>query len=127
MSVVTASPEPQNVTLQCPQVAQEEVINLFEDLTTAKAEEDTQKETFQSQSRQSDNDNPSSNDNDSNDDNGDSDNDNYNDNDNQPYCDIARQTGQSYDSCHDRKDYDEDTLLYPCKDGSQEEDWRNCE
>jgi hypothetical protein len=42
-----------------------------------------------------------------------------------PYCDLVDEdyTG----ACHDRKDYDEDTLLYPCNDGTQKEDWRDCE
>ena len=44
-----------------------------------------------------------------------------------PYCDVVRQTGEPYDSCFDRKDYSESTGLYPCRDGSDVEDWRECE
>ena len=42
------------------------------------------------------------------------------------YCDVVRQTGEPYDSCFDRKDYSESTGLYPCRDGSNVEDWRDC-
>jgi hypothetical protein len=43
----------------------------------------------------------------------------------EPYCDEM-QPGET-GSCWDRKDYDENTGLYPCKDGSQKEDWRDCD
>lgn len=41
-----------------------------------------------------------------------------------PYCDKIPDdyTG----ACHDRKDIDEITGLYPCNDGTQEVDWRDC-
>jgi hypothetical protein len=41
-----------------------------------------------------------------------------------PYCDKVADdyTG----SCHDRLDFDDVTGLYPCNDGTQEEDWRDC-
>jgi hypothetical protein len=41
-----------------------------------------------------------------------------------PYCDKVPDgyTG----SCHDRKDYDEETLLYTCNDGTFKVDWRDC-
>jgi hypothetical protein len=40
----------------------------------------------------------------------------------QPYCDeVSDGSG-----CWDRKDNDQDTGLYPCKDGSYKEDWRDC-
>jgi hypothetical protein len=43
---------------------------------------------------------------------------------NQPYCD---EVSDDYSGgCWDRKDYDQDTGLYPCKDGSEVEDWRDC-
>lgn len=32
-----------------------------------------------------------------------------------PYCDLVPDGFQGI--CHDRKDYDEDTCLYPCNDG----------
>jgi hypothetical protein len=41
-----------------------------------------------------------------------------------PYCDLVPDNYKG--SCHDRKDYDEDTLLYPCRDGSNVKDWRDC-
>jgi hypothetical protein len=31
------------------------------------------------------------------------------------------------ESCHDRKDASDSTGLYTCIDGSQEEDWQDCE
>jgi hypothetical protein len=40
-----------------------------------------------------------------------------------PYCDQA----SSSEACFDRQDYDQNTGLYPCKDGSYEEDWRDCD
>lgn len=41
-----------------------------------------------------------------------------------PYCD---QVGSNYRGvCHDRKDYSESTGLYPCNDGTQKTDWRDC-
>ena len=52
--------------------------------------------------------------------NDDSENDN-NANDDNPYCDQ-----DDSGSCWDRKDYDDKTGLYPCKDGSQVTDWRKC-
>ena len=39
-----------------------------------------------------------------------------------PYCDQVT----VYESCFDRKDYDQETGLYPCKDGSNVKDWRDC-
>ena len=41
-----------------------------------------------------------------------------------PYCDELA-TPYSED-CFDRKDYDQETGLYPCKDGSYVGDWRDC-
>jgi hypothetical protein len=38
------------------------------------------------------------------------------------YCDVPNPSNP----CHDRKDYDQETGLYPCIDGSYEEDWRDC-
>lgn len=40
-----------------------------------------------------------------------------------PYCDKVNYAV----TCHDRKDYDEDTGLYPCNDGTDKADWRDCE
>jgi hypothetical protein len=40
-----------------------------------------------------------------------------------PYCD---QVGYSQE-CHDRKDFDQETGLYPCNDGSYKEDWKECD
>lgn len=45
---------------------------------------------------------------------------------NNPYCDVVRQTGEPYDVCFDRKDYSDTTGLYPCRDGSDVKDWRDC-
>ena len=45
------------------------------------------------------------------------------DEDELPYCDQIDLTVGS-GSCFDRKDYDQETGLYPCKDGSCVEDWR---
>ncbi|MGH9982512.1 MAG: hypothetical protein ACRD8W_00975 [Nitrososphaeraceae archaeon] len=42
-----------------------------------------------------------------------------------PYCDKLSGDFPRPD-CHDRKDYDEETLLYPCNDGSHEERWQDC-
>jgi hypothetical protein len=42
-----------------------------------------------------------------------------------PYCDIVAGPGFN-GACHDRRDYDELTGLYPCNDGTQEVDWRDC-
>ena len=39
-----------------------------------------------------------------------------------PYCDKVNYAV----TCHDRKDYDEDTDLYPCNDGNDKVDWRDC-
>lgn len=47
-----------------------------------------------------------------------SEDDNVND---RPYCDQDRSV-----TCFDRKYYSEDTGLYPCKDGSDVKDWRDC-
>ncbi len=41
-----------------------------------------------------------------------------------PYCDKVPNNYQG--SCHDRQDFDDVTGLYPCNDGTQEADWRNC-
>jgi hypothetical protein len=43
---------------------------------------------------------------------------------NNPYCDLIPDNYAG--SCHDRKDYDENTGLYPCRDGSNVKDWRDC-
>jgi hypothetical protein len=41
-----------------------------------------------------------------------------------PYCDKV---GDDYTgSCHDRKDWDDITKLYPCNDGTQKADWKDC-
>lgn len=57
------------------------------------------------------------------DDNGNSNsNNNNNDEDDPPYCDQV----SVYENCFDRKDYDQSSGLYPCKDGSYVEDWRDC-
>jgi hypothetical protein len=42
-----------------------------------------------------------------------------------PYCDLVPDDYEG--TCHDRKDFDEDTGLYPCNDGTQQADWRDCE
>jgi hypothetical protein len=39
-----------------------------------------------------------------------------------PYCDEVNFNQE----CFDRRDFDAETGLYPCKDGSYEEDWRDC-
>jgi hypothetical protein len=41
-----------------------------------------------------------------------------------PYCDTER--GKAAPVCHDRLDYDQETGLYPCNDGTQKTDWRDC-
>jgi hypothetical protein len=41
-----------------------------------------------------------------------------------PYCDTER--GKAAPVCHDRLDYDQETGLYPCNDGTQKVDWRDC-
>lgn len=42
-----------------------------------------------------------------------------------PYCHKVPEDYQG--ACHDILDYDEETGLYPCNDGTQEKDWRDCE
>ena len=42
-------------------------------------------------------------------------------NDRLPYCDQ-----DNSDACFDSKDYDQETGLYPCMDGSQVGDYRDC-
>ncbi|MPZ08491.1 MAG: hypothetical protein GEU26_19120, partial [Nitrososphaeraceae archaeon] len=45
-----------------------------------------------------------------------------------PYCDlVSDEYMASGGTCHDRKDYDEETLLYVCNDGTQKERWQDCE
>lgn len=41
-----------------------------------------------------------------------------------PYCHKVPDEYQG--ACHDILDYDEETGLYPCNDGTQEEDWKDC-
>jgi hypothetical protein len=41
-----------------------------------------------------------------------------------PYCDLVPEDYKG--SCHDRKDWGEETGLYPCRDGSNVKDWRDC-
>jgi hypothetical protein len=41
-----------------------------------------------------------------------------------PYCDL--QPDDFEGSCFDRKDWDDITKLYPCNDGSQKKDYRDC-
>lgn len=43
-----------------------------------------------------------------------------------PYCDLLPDGFRDV-SCHDRKDYDQETLLYPCNDGTHKERWQDCE
>jgi hypothetical protein len=43
-----------------------------------------------------------------------------------PYCDKLTEEEQSEQICHDRKDYDQETGLYQCNDGSNVGDWRDC-
>jgi hypothetical protein len=55
------------------------------------------------------------------------DNDDDNNNNPNPYCDkVSDEYMQSGGVCHDRLDYDQDTGLYPCNDGTQAVDWRDC-
>lgn len=42
-----------------------------------------------------------------------------------PYCDLVPDDYEG--TCHDRNDYDEITGKYPCNDGTQADDWRDCE
>ena len=42
-----------------------------------------------------------------------------------PYCDTDR--GKAAPVCHDRLDYDQVTGLYPCNDGTQKTDWKDCD
>lgn len=44
-----------------------------------------------------------------------------------PYCDLVEDDPNYTGGCHDRKDFDDITKLYPCNDGTQKEDWRDCE
>jgi hypothetical protein len=41
-----------------------------------------------------------------------------------PYCDLVPDDYQG--TCHDRRDIDEITGKYPCNDGTQADDWRDC-
>jgi hypothetical protein len=41
-----------------------------------------------------------------------------------PYCDKVPDNYQG--ACHDRKDFDDITKLYPCNDGTQKEHWEEC-
>lgn len=41
-----------------------------------------------------------------------------------PYCDTEK--GKAARVCHDRLDYDQDTGLYPCNDGTNKVDWKDC-
>lgn len=47
-----------------------------------------------------------------------------------PYCDlVSNEYMSSGGTCHDRKDYYQggpNDGLYPCNDGTNEEDWRDC-
>jgi hypothetical protein len=44
-----------------------------------------------------------------------------------PYCDLVRDAYPDYTgNCWDRKDYSDSTGLYPCRDGTNVADWRNC-
>jgi hypothetical protein len=44
-----------------------------------------------------------------------------------PYCDLVRDAYPDYTgNCWDRKDYSDSTGLYPCRDGLNVADWRNC-
>jgi hypothetical protein len=42
-----------------------------------------------------------------------------------PYCDETPDANQGY--CWDRQDCDDETGLCPCRDGSEERDWRDCD
>jgi len=61
---------------------------------------------------------------DNNNNNGNDNNERDNNNQDKPYCDQVPDDYKG--SCWDRKDYDEITGLYPCKDGSQVKDWKDC-
>ena len=52
------------------------------------------------------------------------DDDNDNDDEPKPYCDTPE--GKAAKVCHDRKDYSDTTGLYPCNDGTQKVDWKDC-
>lgn len=41
-----------------------------------------------------------------------------------PYCDLMPDDFQG--SCHDRRDFDDITGLYPCNDGTQKKDYHQC-
>lgn len=41
-----------------------------------------------------------------------------------PYCDTP--AGKNAKACFDRKDFDDKTGLYPCNDGTQKKDYRDC-
>jgi len=43
-----------------------------------------------------------------------------------PYCDKVEDDPGYTGGCHDRQDFDDITGLYPCNDGVQEKDWRDC-
>jgi hypothetical protein len=58
------------------------------------------------------------------DDNDDDDNDDDDNGDPNPYCDTER--GKAAQVCHDRLDYDQETGLYTCNDGTNKVDWRDC-
>jgi hypothetical protein len=69
---------------------------------------------------------------DSNDDDDDDNDENSNDNDDEnsddddpnPYCDTDK--GKAAPVCHDRLDYNQDTGLYPCNDGTEKKRWQDC-
>lgn len=45
-----------------------------------------------------------------------------------PYCDkVSDEYMQNGGFCHDRLDFDEETGLFPCNDGTQQKDWRDCD
>jgi hypothetical protein len=87
------------------------------------AEEDSNSGSNPNSNSDSNSNSGSSNDND---DNNNDDNDSRRHPSDNPYCDVVRQTGEPYESCFDRKDYSESTGLYPCRDGSDVKDWRDC-
>lgn len=41
-----------------------------------------------------------------------------------PYCDLVPENYNG--NCHDRKDYSDDTKLYPCNDGTNKVKWQDC-
>ena len=43
-----------------------------------------------------------------------------------PSCNLVPRAAQNF-ACHDRRDYDDITGLYPCNDGTQEADFLDCE